>query len=266
MFEEAELLELFQRTLACDYDDDGAWEAVNALRASGSRQVFDRAAEWLRSENPLERARAADILGQIGVGPGKKHAFPAEACDLLLTLLLGESHARAAASALVALGHIEDPRALPPIYRFVAHEDPVLRHAVAFALGCFAKDSAALPGLMVLMSDTDEDVRDWATFSLGVWGDLDSARVREALARRLGDDFDSVRLEAIAGLAKRNDKRVLPALIETLDATRGAPDAKLAEAACLMLGLRREPRHWKGPDYALALRHQFGCDAAPVWQ
>jgi hypothetical protein len=87
MFEEAELLELFQRTLACDYDDDGAWEAVNALRASGSRQVFDRAAEWLRSENPLERARAADILGQIGVGPGKKHAFPAEACDLLLTLL-----------------------------------------------------------------------------------------------------------------------------------------------------------------------------------
>lgn len=266
MFEEADLLELFQRTLACDYDDDGAWEAVNALRASGSRQVFDRAAAWLHSENPLERARAADILGQIGVGPGKKHAFPAEACDLLLTLLVAEAHPRAAASTLIALGHIEDPRALPAIYRFVAHEDAVLRHAVAFALGCFVKDAASLPGLMVLMSDPDEDVRDWATFSLGVWGDIDSARVREALARRLGDDFGAVRLEAMAGLAKRKDVRVVPVLIETLDAMRGEQDAKLVEAACHMLGLRRPMGHWKGPDYALALRHHFGCDAAPIWQ
>jgi HEAT repeat protein len=258
--------ELFQRTLACDYDDDDAWDAVNALRSSGSRWVFDKAAEWLQSENPMERAHAADILGQIGVGPGRKHAYPVEACDLLLNLLIAEAHPRAAASALVALGHIEDPRALPAIYRFVAHEDAVLRHAVAFALGCFVKDPASLPGLMLLMSDADEDVRDWATFSLGVWGDLDSTRVRDALARRLGDDFGIVRLEAIAGLAKRKDRRVVPALIDALEACRGEPEAKLVEAACVMLGLRRAPNHWKGPDYAIALRHHFGCDVAPVWQ
>lgn len=258
--------ELFQRTLACDYDDDAAWEAVNALRSSGSRQVFDRAAEWLQSGSPLERARGADILGQFGVGPGRKHAYPAEACDLLLNLLLTEVNGRAAASALVALGHIEDPRALPAIYRFVAHEDAVLRHAVAFALGCFVKDPASLPGLMLLMSDADEDVRDWATFSLGVWGDLDSTRVRDALARRLGDDFGNVRLEAIAGLAKRKDKRALPALIDALEASRGDVEPKLVEAACVMLGLGRAPRHWKGQDYAIALRHHFGCDVAPIWQ
>lgn len=262
---EEELLKLFERTLACNYDDDDAWEAVNALRSTGSRQVFDKAAQWLRSENPLERARASDILGQLGVGPGKRHAFPAEACDLLLELLICEKHPRATASALVALGHIEDGRSLPVIYKFVAHEDAVIRHAVAFALGCFVKDPASHPGLMILMCDSDEDVRDWATFSLGVWGDLDSARVRDSLARRLGDSFEAVRLEAIAGLAKRGDPRVLLALIQALD-EQDEPDPKLIEAACAMLAINREPLGWTGPDYADALRLRFDEQVTSIWQ
>ncbi len=259
---------LFERTLACDYDDDGAWEAVNALRSQGGREVFGMAARWLKSARPLERARAADILGQIGVGPGRSHDSPAEACELLMEVLLCEQHPRAAASALVALGHIQDTRALPAIYRFIGHQDPVLRHAVAFALGCFVEDTASHPGLMLLMTDTDEDVRDWATFSLGVWGDLDSARVRDALARRLSDSFENVRLEAIVGLAKRHDPRVLPALIEALEAVEAQedPEPKLIEAACALLALAEEPRGWVGRDYARALRHQFGGEIAPNWQ
>ncbi|MGJ0506100.1 MAG: HEAT repeat domain-containing protein [Methylocystis sp.] len=256
---------LFQRTLACDYDDDDAWEAVNDLRSTGSREVFEWAARWLQSDNALERARAADILGQIGVGAGRPHAFPAESCNLLIELLHKETHSRAAASAIVALGHIEDPRALPVIYKFVTHEDAVLRHAVAFALGCFVSDPVSHPGLMVLMGDDDEDVRDWATFSLGVWGDLDSARVRDALARRLGDSFENVRLEAIAGLAKRGDRRVLPVLIESLD-DPDDPDSKLIEAACALLAFVREPGGWTGQDYANALRQRFRDQVAPIWQ
>lgn len=259
---------LFERTLTCDYDDDGAWEAVNALRSQGGREVFGRAAQWLKSARPLERARAADILGQIGVGPGRAHESPTEACELLIELLLGEQHPRAAASALVALGHIQDSRALPVIYRFIGNEDAVLRHAVAFALGCFVEDTASHPGLMLLMTDSDEDVRDWATFSLGVWGDLDSARVRDALARRLDDSFENVRLEAIAGLAKRHDARVLPLLIEALEwpEAQEDPEPKLIEAACALLSLSEEPRGWVGEDYAKALRRRFRGEIAPSWQ
>lgn len=260
-----DLSKLFELTLACNYDDDAAWAAVNELRSLGTRQVFEMASQWLRSAHPLERARAADILGQIGVGPRRPHAFPTEACDLLLELLRTEEHPRAAASALVALGHIQDGRALPAIYRFVAHEDAVLRHAVAFALGCFAEDHASLPGLMLLMNDQDEDVRDWATFSLGVWGDLDTPKVRDALARRLDDAFENVRLEAIAGLAKRGDARVLPALIEALE-EQEYPDDKLIEGACAMLALHGAPGGWTGADYASALRRRYVGEVTPIWQ
>lgn len=260
-----DLVTLFERTLACDYDDDSAWEAVNALRKRGGREVFGTAAQWLKSPRPLERARGADILGQIGVGPGRPHESPAEACELLIELLLNEQHPRAAASALIALGHIQDSRALPVIYRFIGHEDAVLRHAVAFALGCFVKDPASHPGLMLLMIDADQDVRDWATFSLGDLGDLDSPRVREALAARLDDAFENVRIEAIAGLAKRHDLRVLSVLIETLEAQED-PEQKLIDAACALLGLGREPAGWTGLDYAEALRARFNGEATPKWQ
>ncbi len=204
-------------------------------------------------------------MGQIGVGRGRPHERPAEACDLLLELLLDEQHPRAAASALVALGHIQDPRALPSIYKFIAHEDSVLRHSAAFALGCFVKDSASHPGLMLLMTDSDQDVRDWATFSLGVWGDLDSPQIRDALARRLGDKFESVRFEAIAGLAKRKDIRVLPVLIRALEGQED-PDQMLIDAACALLGFESEPIGWTGSDYASSLRNDFTGEATPRWQ
>lgn len=265
MKEEEDVSIFFKRTLARDYDDDDAWDAVNALRSTGGRAVFGKAAQWLKSAHPLERARAADILGQIGVGPDHPHECPAEACDLLIELLNAEQHPRAAASAVIALGHIQKRRALPVIYRFVRHEDAVLRHAAAFALGCFVDDPASHPGLMLLMFDEDQDVRDWATFSLGVLGDLDSTRIRDALARRLSDSFENVRLEAIAGLAKRRDPRVLPALIDALE-TEEEAEQKLLDAARDLLDLQEEPFAWTGKDYARALRQRFYGEIAPIWQ
>lgn len=248
-----DLSKIFERTLAHDYDDDEAWEAVNALRATGTREVFEIAAQWRRSENPLKRARAADVLGQLGVGPDRPHAFPEEACDLLLELLSQETHSRPAASAIIALGHLRDGRSLPIFYKFVSHEDAVLRHAVAFALGCLVDNPASHPGLMLLMNDEDDDVRDWATFSLGVWGDQDSGQICDALTQRLGDSSENVRMEAIVGLAKRGDARVLPALIVALEQPC-EPMPGLIGAACAILALEVEPEGWSSGDFASALR------------
>jgi len=38
--------EILAQTLAGDYDDEWPWEAVGTLRRLGSREVYDRAAEW----------------------------------------------------------------------------------------------------------------------------------------------------------------------------------------------------------------------------
>jgi HEAT repeat protein len=56
--------------------------------------------------------------------------------------------------------------------------------------------------LAKLTADEDEEVRDWATFGLGVLGDIDTVEIREALAARLSDANDDAREEAVVGLAK----------------------------------------------------------------
>jgi hypothetical protein len=62
----AQLDELFVQALPGAYDDDAPWEAVGKLRNLGTRQVYERAAEWCISSDPLKRARGADVLAQIG--------------------------------------------------------------------------------------------------------------------------------------------------------------------------------------------------------
>lgn len=58
--------ELFASTLEGDYDDDAPWEAIRALRKLGTRDVFEIAAAWCKSDDPLKRARGIDVLSQLG--------------------------------------------------------------------------------------------------------------------------------------------------------------------------------------------------------
>ena len=49
--------QLFSITLEGDYDDEAAWLAIHELRKLGTREVFDIAAAWCKSDDPLRRAR-----------------------------------------------------------------------------------------------------------------------------------------------------------------------------------------------------------------
>jgi HEAT repeat protein len=66
------------------------------------------------------------------------------------------------------------------------------------------------------MEDTDDDVRDWATFGLG-WSTADSPQIRDVFRRNLNDTFLDVRQEAIWGLALRKDPQGLRLLLEQLE-------------------------------------------------
>ena len=61
--------EILARHSHGDYDDESPWNAVRKLHNIGSRQVFDRAAVWFLSDDPLKRARGADVLAQLGAAP-----------------------------------------------------------------------------------------------------------------------------------------------------------------------------------------------------
>ncbi len=120
-----------------------------------------------------------------------------------------------------------DPDALPVALELAGHADPEIRRAAAQvlpALGQLRADEpnsrdAVVSCLIALTRDDDEDVRDWACFALGTQlSDVDSPQLRDALADRLGDEHDDTRCEALLGLARRVDGRILPILRQRLTA------------------------------------------------
>jgi len=105
------------------------------------------------------------------------------------------------------------------------------------------------------MRDDDKDVRDWATFGLGVLGSGDSDDNREALSWAMGDSDRDVSEEALVGLAKRKDRRILPQLLSAL--AEPEVGVRVIEAAYLLLGMQSEREGWSRADYAVALREQY---------
>ncbi|HEV2177211.1 MAG TPA: HEAT repeat domain-containing protein [Terriglobia bacterium] len=248
--------ELFAKTLIGDVDDDAPWEAVRELHRIGSREVFARAAEWCKSNDPLVRARGIDVLAQLGKTVNHPtNSFPEESYSIVTGLLHQERELRPLIAAIAALGHLDNPLAIPLITEYRTHPSADIRFHVACALGSFPNDPRSAGTLLVLAQDADEDVRDWATFGLGSLGDLDSPEIRDALFRRLSDSNEDVREEAIAGLGKRQDKRVLPALLAALE--RPPVTDRVVEAAYRMLNMENERKDWGASEYAAALRERF---------
>jgi hypothetical protein len=65
----SEVETLFAQTLLGDYEGEDAWTAVFALQRDDSREIFEHATAWCLSDDPLKRARAADILCQFRHSP-----------------------------------------------------------------------------------------------------------------------------------------------------------------------------------------------------
>jgi HEAT repeat protein len=193
-------------------DEDPYWDAVGALHRRGTREVLDRAVGLCRSPCAVERRVGADILAQLGV---PERAFPEAGLHILLPMLAVERDPAVLRSILVALSHYRCLEAIVPASRLRHHDDPEVRFAVVFALMCH-EDSQAFDTLAELTRDPEADVRDWATFALGTRVEADTPGLREALVERLADPDDDTRAEAMVGLARRGDRRVLPALREEL--------------------------------------------------
>jgi hypothetical protein len=143
----------------------------------------------------------------------------AEPTALSIAALLS-SPATSPAELADAVAWCYDDTALPLLLPLAKHPDAGVRRAVAQALPSVLGEAAAddtVHALILLSADRDDDVRDWACFALGTQlSEIDSATVRGALAARLDDPHDDTRCEALLGLARRRDTRVLPVLRERL--------------------------------------------------
>jgi hypothetical protein len=108
---------------------------------------------------------------------------------------------------------------LAAVLALADHHNADVRRAVASTLPALHhRDGLSTDGivetLIELTTDPDLRVRDWACFGLGQQlHEVDTAELREALVARLDDldDLDNdTRYEAMRGLARRRDPRVVP--------------------------------------------------------
>lgn len=253
---------LFNDTLIGDYDDEAPWNAVSTLRLNGNLEIFEIAAEWLGSDEPLRRARAASILCQLRSPKNEAMELEPEwlfrdaTFALLVEMLNSESNVMVLSSAIAALGHLYNEDGIPIIVKYKDHPHYDVRFSVACALGCFPNAPQSVATLVLLTRDEDSDVRDWSVFGLGVLGDTDSPEIREALLERLLDPDEDVREEAAVGLGKPKDPRLLPVLRAML-AMPGLK-VRVVEAASALLGLPEDPEEWGAEEYVKALDERFG--------
>ena len=182
------------------------------LQIRGGRTTLSKALEFCKSVDPGVRNEGAFILGQLGT---PERPFREESTPVLIDLLENDPDDSVRASAAAALGHLENSPAIPHLIRSAVDKSAEVRFNTAFALGCFSS-ADVVDTLIALSTDPDNDVRNWATFGIGTCLDIDTGEIREALAARLSEDDPEIRGEALIGLAKRRDERVMAPLIREL--------------------------------------------------
>ena len=194
-------------------DEDQAWDAIMILQVRSSLDIFEAARQLCASQDARERRVGADILGQLGL---LEQAFHEESVELLLGMLEQEQDPDVLDSVAVALGHRKDPRAIEPLARLKNHLAEDVRFGVVFGL-LTHEDELAIQTLIELSTDVHSLVRDWATFGIGSQIETDTPAIRAALMERVTDEDPDTRSEAIMGLARRRDQRVVELLLTRLE-------------------------------------------------
>jgi HEAT repeat protein len=245
-------IETLIRAALNEEDENLVWKAIESLQCRGDREVLIAAQKLCEIPKLEERILGANILGQLGI---PERAFPEGSVNTLLKTLESEQNEYVIASILIALSHYKDIRVIDPIVALKNHLNADIRYGVAVSLKY--ETPLAISTLIELTSDEDRDVRNWATFSLGSMIDTNTEEIREALHKRLVEEESDYEIfgEALVGLARRKDERVIaPLMQELLSDEVGELALEAAEEVGdprLYPLLLKVKEWWNGSEYSL---------------
>ncbi|WP_328849579.1 HEAT repeat domain-containing protein [Micromonospora zamorensis] len=221
--ESHEVAELFDQAverlrllIGSDGTDDGSDLLGHA--ASSGEVAVELAVGKLADPDRVVRAAACDLLGMVSdVHEGDVRE---EVATALVALAAQESDPAVHRSIARAGAATRDPRILPVLLTLAGSPDTGVRLQVAVALPMVLIDDHppedGVAALIALCTDSDPEVREWATFALGWSTTADGDDVRRALWDRTRDVEPGVREEGAWGLARRRDARALPLVRELL--------------------------------------------------
>ncbi|MCL5734041.1 MAG: HEAT repeat domain-containing protein [Actinobacteria bacterium] len=160
----------------------------------------------LKDDSRQVRSRSAMALGSIG---------DSRAVEPLLTVLQNRSeHSVPRTRSATALGQIGDPRAIEPLLRILKDttDNTDVRDTCASALGHF-QDTRVIEPLVAALRDSNADVRDSASLSLGLMDRMAAGPVLQVLK----DPSPEARSAAVNALLFIDDEAVIGPLIASLE-------------------------------------------------
>lgn len=117
----------------------------------------------------------------------------------------------------MVLGNLGDRRATTRLVDGLQHDTEVENRLYALMALGELRDPAALPAIEQAARDQEKDIRKSAYYAMGEIGD---ARAVPALVAGLDDEVPDVRWNAAISLSRFHDRRAIPALREMLDRSR----------------------------------------------
>jgi HEAT repeat protein len=199
--------------------DEDVWVRYFSARALGRRRSNDSiealARVILHEKFNHVRIAALDSLGQIG---GQRIAG-------IVASLVEDNDADLAHAALVALGKIDHPTAVPPLLKALRSPRAQVRAGAAEALGARGQGDAWEDLLRVAATDADKKVIDASILALKQIGTddtcaalmslLDDANRRDAAMAALADSSDD-HIEVIAKGLSHSSAHVRRSIVEVL--------------------------------------------------
>ena len=183
---------------------------------------------FARDEDPRLRALVPDVLRYLEENRDERLVM--RSVGLLGTMLVAEATPSVIESIALAFVDLRNPSVVTTLRPLATHADAGVRKAVVHGLLQRADD--AIPELIALSRDANDEVRNWATFGLGSQTEVDTPELRDALVERLDDPHDETRAEAALGLACRKDARAIPVIVREL--ANDSPWTHYEEAAALL--------------------------------
>lgn len=187
--------------------------ALLVLQRSTSREVFDKAIDLCKSSIVNERALGVIVLMRK---PGLTYRNEAVQAVRMLAEIEGDE--TVIGDLAYAISHLDIDNMLPFLQRAAGSADPATRMAAAYSLAALS-DEGAIECKISLSRDPDDNVRDWSTIGLYLALEGDQYKrqdIRDALYDRVNDCHEDTHYEALEGLARCKDSRVIEPLIVAL--------------------------------------------------
>lgn len=191
------------------------WNNISELRKRATEEIYDQAYELAKSESDKNKIIGIDVLAQLGFEPRIRQQ---KTVKLYFELLENGQNDDVLFSLLFGISHNNEnltEKQVVKLTEFKNSKNKDIRYSLVSALSTI-ENPKAIETLIELSEDKFSSIRNWATFGIGTLSEKNNDRILKALWKRTKDKHQETKLEAIVGLANRNEIGVKEKIIEEL--------------------------------------------------